>query len=72
MSEYIELRSIDFKQVTVDGKLYHIEKIDYIDNKLHIIYKPLRNLKSFLIPRQDANFVMYFSHCELKEKLDER
>ena len=49
MSDYIEIRNIDFQQITIDDIPYSIERMEIVNDKAHLIYslveRPITSIK---------------------------
>jgi len=65
MSKFIEIRNIDFYQITIDNIPYKIEKMEMIDDKAHLIYEPMNeNITSIKVIKDKTKRIY-----KLKEEL---
>lgn len=61
MSKYIEVRNIDFQQIFVDNVAYEIETMKTINNKVHLIYKPMnKDITSIKISKDKTKIIYKF------------
>ena len=67
MSDYIELKNIDFYQITVDNDYYAIDGFEFRNDKVYIIYKPIDGIKSINLDK-DKVYKLYQEHSVNKEE----